>query len=158
MGVVRQVLGFMALGVVAVAVASEAAKRWPPGDAVSAVVAAVPMPAPAPETQKVEPPVIDREAQAKRIAADVPGRKSYAAEYEKSLLRQGMSVTITAEGDRATTLKISYPLMSKALAFQLSEKSDQIENWRRRGFRKVVLTDGFNETWDMSLTPKAASK
>jgi len=58
---------------------------------------------------------IARKAAEKAKVENVAGRKSFAASYERDLLRKGLSVTVTTEGDRSSTLKVKYVLVSKAL-------------------------------------------
>jgi hypothetical protein len=94
---------------------------------------------------------LGRKAVEKARTDNVGGRKSFASTYEKDLLRKGLSATVSTEGDKSSTLKVSYPLMSKALAFNLNENSKFTDQLRELGFRKLIMTDGYNESWSASL-------
>ncbi len=94
---------------------------------------------------------ITRKAVEKARADNVSGRKSFAAEYEKGLLRKGLSVSVYAEGDRSSSLRLKYALMSKALAFNMKEDNKLMDRLRELGFRKVILTDGYNDAWTVTF-------
>ena len=67
-------------------------------------------------------------------------RRSFAGELERGLLRQGHSVTITAEGDAATTMRVfSRHVITKAWAFNFAEAAAQAQRTRDRGFRRIVF-------------------
>jgi hypothetical protein len=86
---------------------------------------------------------------------DVAGRKAFAVSYERELLRKWMDVTISTEGNKASTLRIKYVLMSKPLVFNMSQDGGLMDRYRERGFKKLVLTDGYNKSWMLDLRPAA---
>ena len=87
-------------------------------------------------------------------AADTAAeRKAFAGEFERTLLRRGMSVTVTAEGREATTLRIMWPAMSKAAAFNLSEAIQEGNRRHDRGFRTVIFTNDDGGLWRIDMRP-----
>jgi hypothetical protein len=86
---------------------------------------------------------------------DVAGRRAFAVTYERELLRKWMNVTISTEGNKASTLRIKYALMSKPLVFNMSQDAGLMDRYRERGFKKLVLTDGYNLSWTLDLRPNA---
>jgi hypothetical protein len=89
-------------------------------------------------------------------ADDIADRRAYAQSYEKTLLRQGLDATVTAGGDAGRVLRVQYPLMGKALAFQISENGKLMEAWRDHGFTRAILLDGFGSSWTLGLKQSEA--
>ena len=65
------------------------------------------------------------------------------------------NVSISTEGNKASTLRIKYVLMSKPLVFNMSQDGGLMDRYRERGFKKLVLTDGYNQSWTLDLRPDA---
>lgn len=78
-------------------------------------------------------------------------RDARAKEMENNMLRQGANVEIAAVGENHATLRITWLLVNKALAFQLSENGELLENARSSGFKRVEITDGYYMTWSWHL-------
>ncbi len=90
--------------------------------------------------------------EAKRVADDAPGRKAYADNIERKWLKDGRDATVTASGDRNTTLTFKYILVNRPFVYKLQTETDFAQTAKERGFKKIVLTDGFRDTWTIDLT------
>jgi hypothetical protein len=86
------------------------------------------------------------EAQAKRILRD-----AMAKTLENKMLDEGYNVDVNAIGADHTTLRIKWILVSKAMAHNLSKQGDFFDNARKVGFRRVEITDGYEQTWYWKL-------
>jgi flagellar biosynthesis GTPase FlhF len=94
---------------------------------------------------------LERARAAAEASTERAERTLFAKTMENNLLHQGLSVDVLAIGKDNTTLHIKWVLVSKALAYQLSEKGEILESARKIGFRRVEITDGYNETWYWNL-------
>jgi hypothetical protein len=81
-----------------------------------------------------------------RILRDV-----MAKTIENKMLDQGYNVDVKAIGDDHTTLHIEWILVSKVLAHQMSKQGDFFEEARKAGFKKVEISDGYDESWYWNL-------
>jgi hypothetical protein len=91
-----------------------------------------------------------RKKEAERHASIII-RKEYAKKYESSLLDKNMNVTVTTQGRDATTLRLEYILVSKVWAHQLSKEQELFDTLKSLGFKKFILTDGYDEEWYWTL-------
>lgn len=89
---------------------------------------------------------------AKAIAADFKSRVDYASAAEVRYLQNDMDVTVKASGPLKTILTISYVLMGRVMVFKTINDPDFLSIARGLGFKTVVLTDGYRDTWKYSLT------
>jgi hypothetical protein len=80
-------------------------------------------------------------------------RAHYAATIDQSMLDSGIESTTTATGPKKTTLRIKYALTGRVAANTLSKKLD-FNELHLRGFRKVVLTNGFDGELGQTFTWK----
>lgn len=71
--------------------------------------------------------------------------------FENNLLDAGYNVDVRAVGKDQTTLRIKWVLVTKVLAHQLSKRADFFEQARKSGFKRVEITDGYDETWSWTL-------
>jgi hypothetical protein len=85
------------------------------------------------------------------LAEGADARRSWAREYENSLLRRGIDATVTLRGEHATTARIKWVLVSRPLAFQLGESPEFLPTLRGLGFKQVEITDGYDEAWSWTL-------
>ncbi len=69
-------------------------------------------------------------------------RAHYAATIDQLMLDAGIESTTTSIGPKKATLRIKYTLTGRVAANTLSKKLD-FNELHLRGFRKVVLTNGF---------------
>jgi hypothetical protein len=86
------------------------------------------------------------ELKAKRILRD-----QMAKDIENTMLDQSYNVDVNAIGTDHTVLHLKWVLVSKAMAHQLSERSDFFENARAIGFKRIEITDGYDQTWRWNL-------
>lgn len=84
-------------------------------------------------------------------AATIALRRKFASAYENELLDKGFNVDVTTEGRNATTLRLKWILVSKVIAHQF-DKGGVVPEMRKLGFKKFILTDGYDETWTWDLT------
>ena len=110
------------------------------------------------EVKKLEPKIkqlekeIDR--QAKIITENLMAitRKKYAKELENNLLNNArMDTTITTSGKNNTTLKLKYILVSRVFVNELTKDGKLQNTWRSMGFKTIIFTNGYNETWTMNF-------
>ena len=94
---------------------------------------------------------IDRREQERESAAQAEGRASYADTLETTYLKQNMDVTVTVSGPENTTIKLKYVLMSRPMVYNLTNDSSVMGNLRTLGFKKVIFTDGYFNTWNFDL-------
>jgi hypothetical protein len=72
-------------------------------------------------------------------------------QMEKKMLSEAMDMTFTASGPDNTNLTIKYALMSRPLVYKLTNETDFLENMRKAGFKTVIFTDGYYESWKYDL-------
>lgn len=92
-----------------------------------------------------------REEKATEAAINRILRDQMAKTVENSMLDEGYNVDVTAEGPDHTTLRLRWIFVSKVFAHQLSQRTEVFENARKIGFKKIVATDGYDETWTWKL-------
>jgi hypothetical protein len=94
-------------------------------------------------------------AEQEKVAADAATnrilRDLLAKAFENNLLNLGYDVDVNAVGKDHTTLRIKWLFVSKVLAHQLSQKPDFFEEPRKLGFKRIEITDGYDETWYWTL-------
>lgn len=78
-------------------------------------------------------------------------RQRLARTTEEGFLKNGQSVTVSAVGKDKTDLQIEYALVSKAFTYQVQHQTEFIAACRDAGFKRIVLKDGFRETWTITL-------
>jgi hypothetical protein len=94
---------------------------------------------------------IDRQLAAIAAVAARAARVAYATELEKSLLDQRLNVTVRTKAAQATTLEIEYVLVNKVWAHEMSKNDDLFTRLRLLGFRRFVITDGYDDSWYWDL-------
>lgn len=90
--------------------------------------------------------------QAKKAAQEVL-RIAYRRQLEDLMLSKGLNVDVTLAGKQNDRLTIKYVLASKVTAYQFSH-SEFPNQWSDMGFSKVILTDGYNESYTWDFTAK----
>ncbi len=110
------------------------------------------------EVKKLEPKIkqlekeIDRQAKIITEKLMAINRKNYAKEYENLLLNNArMDTTITTSGKNDTTLKFKFILVSRVFVNELTKDGKLVNHWRSMGFKTIIFTNGYNETWTMNL-------
>lgn len=87
----------------------------------------------------------------KERLAKIEARKEFADKLEYIYLDKGMDVTVTVSGSDATTLKIKWILISRVTAHEFGQDTELLQLLRECGFKKLILTDGYNATWRLDL-------
>ncbi len=77
-------------------------------------------------------------------------RLAFAKTYEKELLQQGMDASVTTQGEDHSVLYIRYLLMDKPFVSKLSSNKEFIDTLQRMEFKKVQLTNGYDESWTVN--------
>ncbi|NUU44497.1 hypothetical protein [Tardiphaga robiniae] len=89
------------------------------------------------------------------VINDVPGRKAFAKTLEEQFLRKSMDARVSTEGDKGTVLRVKYIGFTRPSVFQLQENGSflpgLIENAREKGFRKLILHNGYDLSWTWEL-------
>lgn len=80
------------------------------------------------------------------LAGNVDGRKQFALETRKQMLRRGLAMDINTSGDRDTVLSYKYFKMDRPTVLNLAESGKIFNKARDLGFRSVVFTNG-HLTW-----------
>lgn len=82
---------------------------------------------------------------------EILGRDAMAKTIEDGMLSQGYDIDVNAIGLKHTILSIKFILVNKAFAYQTAHSSEIIDSARAAGFKKLVLTDGYDEQWHIDL-------
>jgi|GEM_PF-4961282 len=94
---------------------------------------------------------LKRQLEKKRETIKIQARKDFAEQYEYDFLDEGMDVTVTTSGSKATTLKLEWILISKVDAHEYSKNKNFLQKLRNLGFKKFIITDGYGESWYWNL-------
>jgi hypothetical protein len=89
----------------------------------------------------------ERAAASRRLDA----RKAYARDLEVRLLDEGMDVRVATRGTDHTTLRMTYVLVNRVWAHQLSKNGEMFARLRQLGFTRLELRDGYNESYSWDL-------
>lgn len=81
------------------------------------------------------------------------GRQRFAKEYEKKMLLKNVDMTVRAIGPEARTLKMTYILAGRPLAYQISQDREIMANLQSLGFRRVIVSDGHDESYSVKIVP-----
>jgi hypothetical protein len=92
-----------------------------------------------------------RRARAESERQEILGRDAMAKTIEDGMLSQGYDIDVNAIGPKHTILRIKFILANKALAYQMAHSSEIIDSARGAGFKRLVLTDGYDEQWHIDL-------
>lgn len=82
--------------------------------------------------------------------ANAGSRKEFASMLEGNYLSGGYNAKVSAQGPFASVLRIEWAAADRVEAHKMDEDGS-IENFQQQGFRKVILTDGYNYScvWNM---------
>ncbi|NYI20184.1 hypothetical protein FHR53_003352 [Xanthomonas arboricola] len=78
-------------------------------------------------------------------------RSLYASTAEEIFVKNGMDVKITASGAKKDQLRLRYVLMSQPLVYKFQNEMEMDDQARAFGFKKIIYTDGYDETWTVDL-------
>jgi len=112
------------------------------------------------EAKKLYPKIGEVNADARRRQQDKSNkleavarhvmRKNFAATYQSHLLDNGMDAYVSTHGKQDTTLKVKFILISRPLIHKLTQQGDYWLSLKNMGFKKVIFTNGFNDTWEFN--------
>jgi len=85
-------------------------------------------------------------------------REDWADKYERSLLSEGMDVRVKLQGRNKNVVKIVYVLFNRAWAYQITDGGSTsagsfLGELQKIGFKKVIFSDGFWESFFYDLNP-----
>ena len=80
-----------------------------------------------------------------------PARKEFAKKYEQDMLQKGLDVYASTLGKDHSTFKIKFILTSRPLVYKLVNDEGFTGTLKGLGFNKLVMTDGYNDTWTVKL-------
>lgn len=84
-------------------------------------------------------------------ADNIDARQKFAADTSKQMLRRGLSMAITASGEKDTVLTYKYFRMDRSTVLNFADSGKVFNKARDLGFRSVVFTDGrINWTYDVA--------
>lgn len=95
--------------------------------------------------------VLDQRVAADLARGQVDARKRLADKIERDYLAKGRDVHVNATGTKSTTLRLEYVLFGRPDAYQIQNDREILGNLRSLGFRKIVITDGFDETYTITI-------
>lgn len=78
-------------------------------------------------------------------------RAIYASTAEEIFVKNGMDVEVSASGSKKDQLRLKYVLMSQPLVYKFQNEMKINEQARVFGFKKIIYTDGYDETWTVDL-------
>jgi hypothetical protein len=76
-------------------------------------------------------------------------RSLYASTMEEAFIKNGMDIRVSATGAKKDQLRLRYILMSQPLVYKFQNEMKLGEQAGNFGFKKVILTDGYDETWTL---------
>jgi hypothetical protein len=79
-------------------------------------------------------------------------RTIYASATEEIFVKSGMDVKVSATGSKKEKLRLKYVLMSQPLVYKFQNEVKLTEQARSFGFKKIIYTDGYDETWTVDLS------
>lgn len=103
-----------------------------------------------PEAQRLMREVEHREKEIDRLSR-MGAREIVAEQMEKKMLSEGMDFEFSVSGADKTVLRVKYVLMSRPLVYKLTNETDFLQNLKDAGFKKVIFTDGYDESWTYDL-------
>lgn len=78
-------------------------------------------------------------------------RSIYASASEEVFVKNGMDVKVTASGAKKEQLRLKYVLMSQPLVYKFQNELKLSDTARTLGFKKIIYSDGYDETWTVDL-------
>jgi hypothetical protein len=67
------------------------------------------------------------------------------------MLEKGLDVYASAVGNNNTTFRIKFILTSRPLVYKLINDASFTGQLKDLGFKKFIMTDGYNDTWNVDL-------
>lgn len=100
--------------------------------------------------RKHEADLVNREADRQQKAL-ITSREAFANYAEEHFLKSGHDFHVTVNGPNKTTITFKYVLMSRPMVYKINNETSFMTRLRSEGFRKLIMTDGYNETWTVNL-------
>jgi hypothetical protein len=85
-------------------------------------------------------------ARLQSLEGNADGRKQFALDTRKQMLRRGLAMDISTSGERETVLNYKYFKMDRPTVLNLAESGTIFNKARDLGFHAVIFTDG-RLTW-----------
>jgi hypothetical protein len=102
------------------------------------------------EAQRLLHEVQRRETEIERTSK-IAARILLAAQAERNYLDKGMDVSLTLSGPEKKIIKFKYVLMSRPMVHQLTNDEGFMSTLRGAGFKSIIFTDGYFNTWTQEL-------
>lgn len=94
-----------------------------------------------------------KEAAAKEFLANNSEiRIAYAQQVERNMLESGMDFTVETQGDRHSTLYMKFVLMGRPMVYKFVNDHDFLATLLGLGFKKVIMSDGYDSVWRYRVT------
>ena len=78
-------------------------------------------------------------------------RRVYATYLENEFLSSGRDARVSVSGKNSATLKITWIGIGRPEAYQMANDPTLRQAWRRLGFLRVTVGDGYLNSWSFSL-------
>ena len=78
-------------------------------------------------------------------------RAIFASAAEEIFVKNGMDVRVRAAGAKSDQLRLQYALMSQPLVYKFQNEMKFPSQAKLFGFKKIIYTDGYDETWTVNL-------
>ncbi len=109
------------------------------------------------DAKKLMTEVVRREKEIEKASAIIAKkfmieqRETLAKRMEREYLSKGMDVDVILSGSEKTTIKLQYVLFNRPFVYKLTNETDVLENLKKAGFKKVILSDGYRYSWTFDL-------
>lgn len=100
---------------------------------------------------KKQQEIAKKKAYEDHVKKMMPARKAFAKGYEQDMLNKGLDVYASTHGKDHTTFKIKYILTNRPLVHKLINDENFTGTLKGMGFKKIIMTDGYNDTWSANL-------
>ncbi len=78
-------------------------------------------------------------------------RALYASSLEQVFVKSGLDVDVSVSGKSKDQLRLKYVLMSKPLVYKFQNEMELQQQARLFGFKRIVYSDGYDESWTVDL-------
>ena len=103
------------------------------------------------ESQVKEEKILSSRADSLITKVSQHQRALYASTAEEIFVKNGMDVKVTASGAKKDQLRLKYVLMSQPLVYKFQNEMKINDQARVFGFKKIIYSDGYDETWTVDL-------
>ena len=86
--------------------------------------------------------------------AQMKDRENMVPTMTEVFYKKGLDVKFTALGKYKDVLKVRYVLMNDPWVYQFTSHVQLMTNLTNAGFKKIILTDGYNDSWTYKLHPE----